>query len=94
MCKDCKRATFGGDYTGTANRTISGLACQRWDAQTPHSHTFTDPKAYPDTTLEDAANYCRNPAPSDGVGLWCFTMDSGTRWEVCEEVPDCPRRFQ
>ena len=38
---------------------------------------------FPDDTMDDAANYCRNP----DVGLkgpWCYTTDPSERWEFCE----------
>lgn len=31
----------GEDYHGEVSRTESGLECQRWDAQEPHMHGFT-----------------------------------------------------
>lgn len=36
----------GEGYRGTADTTPSGLACQRWDSQYPHNHTFL-PEVYP-----------------------------------------------
>lgn len=71
-------------YRGEARKTKTGLTCQRWDSQAPHGHTRT-PANYPDSGLED--NYCRNP---DGAtGAWCYTVDKGTRWGLCD-VPECP----
>lgn len=35
----------GSGYRGTVDVTPTGLACQRWDSQYPHNHTFT-PQAY------------------------------------------------
>ena len=40
----------------------------------------------PLTSLDDVANYCRNP-DDDGY-LWCYTTDPDTRWEYCD-VPCC-----
>ncbi|XP_038595897.1 hepatocyte growth factor-like protein isoform X3 [Tachyglossus aculeatus] len=34
----------GEGYRGTANTTVSGIPCQRWDAQTPHRHHFLPEK--------------------------------------------------
>lgn len=36
----------GEGYRGRVNITVSGIPCQRWDAQTPHRHHFT-PEKYP-----------------------------------------------
>ena len=42
------------------------------------------PENYPDSGL--VANYCRNP---DGEpAAWCYTMDSGIRFELCG-IPQC-----
>mmetsp|Transcript_29063 Transcript_29063/g.48011 ORF Transcript_29063/g.48011 Transcript_29063/m.48011 type:complete len:539 (+) Transcript_29063:143-1759(+) len=71
------------DYRGTIATTVSGKICQRWDAQSPHSHTLT-PNGYPLSGLGE--NYCRNP---DGEpSAWCYTTDANTRFELCL-VPTC-----
>ena len=78
-CEEAKQA----DYRGTIATTVSGRTCQRWDSQSPHSHSRT-PSNYPLSGLEE--NYCRNP---DGEGTaWCYTTDSDKRWEACD-VPTC-----
>merc|ERR1711862_487815 len=38
------------DYRGTISTTASGLECQRWDTQDPHTHNRT-PQRYPVTFL-------------------------------------------
>ena len=53
------------DYRGIISRTKSGLPCQRWDSQYPHTHTRTSSN-YPDDGLE--GNYCRNPG--NGPSGW------------------------
>ena len=58
------------------------MQCQRWDAQTPHGHDYTDPRYFPDATVEEAGNYCRR---MDERWPWCYTM-SGTRWEWCGKL--------
>ncbi|XP_009706844.1 PREDICTED: hepatocyte growth factor-like protein, partial [Cariama cristata] len=58
----------GEGYRGRVNVTVSGIPCQRWDAQTPHRHHFT-PNKYPCKDLQE--NYCRNPDGSEAP--WCFT---------------------
>ncbi|KAI8484504.1 hypothetical protein Bbelb_377750 [Branchiostoma belcheri] len=81
-CVSCQYAD-GASYRGTVSVTKTGKTCQRWDSQTPHEHIKT-PGAYPSAGLE--RNYCRNP---DGeLGVWCFTTDPNSRWELCD-VPSC-----
>ena len=65
---DLTKCGFGkqADYRGKINKTTSGRTCQRWDSQSPHSHTRT-PENYPNSGLEE--NYCRNP---DGKELMVF----------------------
>ena len=70
-------------YNGTVNVTESGLPCQRWDSQYPHSHDM-DPESF--IMLRNGENYCRNPA---GLAKrpWCYTTDK-VRWQHCD-VPKC-----
>ena len=61
----------GSKYTGTKSTTKSGIICQRWDTDYPH-RLYTkakDPNNYPDDSLNDAGNYCRNPY--DETEPWC-----------------------
>ena len=70
---------------GTKNVTPGGRDCQRWDSQTPHTHSWTSIDRFPDTTtLQDVSNFCRNGRNDDGP--WCFTTDPNTVWEYCDIV--------
>ncbi len=73
------------EYRGTMNSTISGRVCQRWSAQSPHTHSRTEGN-YPGAGLGNH-NYCRNPDGQSG-GAWCYTTDAKVRWEYCD-VSDC-----
>lgn len=66
------------------NITKDGLSCQRWDSQTPHSHT-APPDVFPE--LKNAENYCRNAGGEERVP-WCFTTNSSVRWQHCD-IPRC-----
>ncbi len=72
------------DYRGSIDTTESGLTCQRWRDQTPHTHPYV-PEDYPDEGL--LRNYCRNPG-GESERPWCFTNDPNKRWEYCN-VPVC-----
>lgn len=80
----CSECADTGVYRGNKAVTESGLKCQAWDKQTPHTHTRIAAN-YPYGGLE--ANYCRNPDGASG-GNWCYTEDPKVRWEYCG-IPDC-----
>ncbi|KAI8511499.1 hypothetical protein Bbelb_105990 [Branchiostoma belcheri] len=75
----------GEGYRGDTAVTETGLTCQAWDQQTPHTHIFR-PNLYPDSGLEQ--NYCRNPLGVD-TKPWCYTTDPATEFETCA-VNACP----
>ncbi len=81
---DC-RIGNGKHYLGKENVTASGIPCQKWTSQSPHSH-YTPPLVFPE--LENAENYCRNVGGVE-VTTWCYTSDKNVRWEHCD-VPLCP----
>ena len=72
---DCQEGD-GENYQGRSSVTVSGLTCQSWASQSPHRHGHVN--------LPE--NYCRNPDGEPGV--WCYTTDPATRWELCD-VPQC-----
>lgn len=76
-------------YKGSVNKTISGRQCQRWDSQVPHAQSQNIAEYFPDITLEDAADNCRNPTnlfvPRT---VWCYTIDPDQRMEYCD-IPYC-----
>ncbi|CAM9767416.1 unnamed protein product [Lampetra planeri] len=78
-CYQCS----GEDYQGNVSQTQSGKECQRWDFQSPHTHSFTANR-FPGNEMRH--NFCRNP---DGQPRpWCLTTDPLLRWELCA-VPKC-----
>jgi len=70
----------GKEYRGFKNTTKNGKTCQRWDSQSPHTHS-----AKGDKFLE---NYCRTPDGSPDPSPWCYTTDPDTRDEECG-LPKC-----
>ncbi|CAH1777809.1 unnamed protein product, partial [Owenia fusiformis] len=85
--KECKGTLLGNEYTGTISYTHSGIPCQRWDSQTPQPHPPYDDTFFPDGTVYDASNFCRNPT-NHITGPWCFTTDPYVRWQQCS-IPYC-----
>jgi len=81
----------GRDYNHESklNITKTGKTCQRWDSHTPHKHGETaweDAGNYPDETVADAANHCRNPGGEEMP--FCMTTDPKTFHEECN-IPKC-----
>jgi len=84
---DCDENTNLGHlqdgYRGCQSHTVTGRTCQAWTSQSPHGHSRT-PANYPNKGLGDH-NYCRNP-DHEPNGIWCYTTDSGSRWEYCDPL--------
>ncbi|XP_053396296.1 uncharacterized protein LOC123555101 isoform X2 [Mercenaria mercenaria] len=68
-------------YLGHWNKTWSGKVCQSWNSQFPHDHEAFLDSQFPDGSVVNAVNYCRDPY-NEGY-LWCFTMDNVTILEHC-----------
>ncbi|XP_022308333.2 uncharacterized protein LOC111114332 [Crassostrea virginica] len=69
-CQVCTNP-LGQPYRGTKNVTINGRTCQRWDRNSPHSHSYH----------YNEENFCRD---TDNAGKpWCYTTDPSVRWELC-----------
>jgi len=85
----CRIDTSIVEYAGKINKTVSGRTCQRWDSQSPHHHMQDNAEYFVDASLEDAANYCRNPSnPFIPRSPWCYTTDVNQYREYCD-VPYC-----
>ncbi|XP_052694034.1 uncharacterized protein LOC128172280 [Crassostrea angulata] len=68
----------GTQYYGTQSVTETGDTCQRWDSQSPYTHSFS--------YLGDQENYCRNP--DNDLKPWCYTTNVNRRYGYCN-VPYC-----
>ena len=90
--EDCNPTANGFYYTGHTSVTENGRQCQAWTSQTPHSNLYTDDSDFPDESIADASNYCRNPA-NDWSRLWCYTTDPDVTWEKCI-VPLCGKSLR
>ena len=53
---------------------------------------FSEPERYPDASMEEAENFCRNPGNPEPLivadGPWCYVDDSFVEWEHCD-IPLC-----
>ena len=71
--------------------TETGHLCQAWASNYPNDHSNKpetyDPDNFPDATIEDAGNYCRNPDNSKKP--WCYIADpDGPKRKYCD-IPMC-----
>ena len=74
----------GRFYQGPINKTKTGIPCQRWDSQSPHTHN-RPPFVFPE--IWNSENYCRNAGGEEPVP-WCYTSDPKIRWQHCN-IPTC-----
>lgn len=79
-CVETMTGVKDADYRGCQDMTRNGMACQKWSAQTPHTHDKTGGGT-------GDHNQCRNP---DGENtIWCYMMDTtvrNRRWEYCDPL--------
>ena len=87
---NCLLTSVGSEYVGTQSRggDNDGFTCQRWDDQWPNAHTYTATSMFPDNSLAEASNYCRNP-DNDPRGPWCLVTDGERKMQYCN-IPMCP----
>jgi len=90
---DCNPTPDGYQYLGHTSVTENGKECQAWSSQSPHNHNYDEDDMFPDASVEDASNYCRNPEDEWDAGLWCYTTDPATIWEYCN-VPACSQSLR
>ena len=80
MFLDCKTTFDGKEYIGKIAVTASGETCELWKNREYNVDDF------PDDSLEEAGNNCRNPDNST-YSPWCF-VSGGDTWDYCD-VPLC-----
>ena len=83
---DCAFTVVGTGYQGDISVTRTNVPCQRWDSQSPHSHPRFGNDRFPDGSVAQAANHCRNPDRRSRP--WCYTSDPNIEWEYCD-IPAC-----
>ena len=89
VCCVCRTVGLQGDTDGQGvHRKLeydkkSGLTCQNWTSNIPHSHPPFDRSDFLENNLDWVYNYCRNPDNSTN-GPWCYTTSPGTVREDCQ----------
>ncbi|XP_037376584.1 plasminogen isoform X1 [Talpa occidentalis] len=76
---------IGKGYRGKKATTVTGIPCQPWASQEPHTHHSFTPGSKPQAGLDE--NYCRNP-DGDPNGPWCYTMNPKKLFDYCD-IPHC-----
>ncbi|AIN98913.1 hypothetical protein LPMP_250480 [Leishmania panamensis] len=76
----------GQDYRGTVNVTESGIPCQVWPWETPHSHMIPLDSA----TGVGSHNYCRNANGLERPS--CFVATPGGGYQFCAIGGVCTER--
>ncbi|XP_053387352.1 hyaluronan-binding protein 2-like [Mercenaria mercenaria] len=71
-------------YVGTINVTKTGYPCQRWADNS--GDTLVHVSYFPESSIYEAENFCRNPNSNLNYPLWCFTTNpsASNRWEHCD----------
>ena len=75
-------------YRGTQSTSASGKDCLFWTWHLEDQQFAS----YPDDTIQDASNYCRNIG-GDRNNVWCITAWWASEWEYCD-VPLCSGEHQ
>ena len=79
----CIGDNVGWSYTGSRSHTQKGLPCLAWS-----SRNYRDASRFPDGSVSEASNFCRNPTKSTG-GPWCHYMrGNSVAWDYCD-IPLC-----
>ena len=82
----CKSSVDGAEYTGTRSMTVTGIPCQRWDHQSPHTHAFTEDDHFPDSTVTEAGNYCRSVAQSIAVARKTIAISISILFQIFKTI--------
>ncbi|XP_053402693.1 plasminogen-like [Mercenaria mercenaria] len=86
--------TVSSEYQGTKSVAENGYTCSTWsdlvqldDYTNLYQYTYTDPAVFPDDSIAEANNYCRDP---DNSGRpWCYTPNHpDVNWGYCD-IPKC-----
>ncbi|CAG5083339.1 Similar to PLG: Plasminogen (Pongo abelii), partial [Cotesia congregata] len=85
----CRVVGTANDYIGTLSETRSGRRCALWLNQPGKKgeKKYLNDTLYPEQSVKDASNYCRNPSQS-AAGTWCYTTDPLVTRDLCQ-VKDC-----
>ena len=94
----CMWSTTGHEYSGKTANTCTGTKCVPWSRSMHKLRQMLNIKydkggtwgilnIFPDRSLAEASNYCRNPS-NDACGPWCYTsLVDDSKGHCC--VPEC-----
>ncbi|XP_043277721.1 uncharacterized protein [Venturia canescens] len=87
---ECRMAGTANDYIGKLSTTRSGRTCAKWMnryAIHPVNPQYLNDSLYPEGSVRNASNYCRDPS-RDIAGTWCYTTDPLVPQDLCD-IRDC-----
>ena len=67
---------MGTEYLGSTNIINEERGCMFWDDLRNGAVAYPA-ENFPDRTLEEASNYCRNPS-REGDSPWCYRVGQGS----------------
>ncbi|XP_059483770.1 uncharacterized protein LOC132201555 [Neocloeon triangulifer] len=82
----CKQDSVGFGYEGTQSASARGFPCLPWTHPRVDG-ALQDAALFPDASLEDASNFCRNPDRRSS-GPWCYTTEKYFPPKSCG-IRDC-----
>lgn len=84
---ECLQSETGSEYKGDVSFTRSGVTCLRWD-----SVTGTSALDFPDWSITEVANKCRNPGNPRKASPWCYVNTTSGREAQSCFIPKCSKR--
>ena len=82
---ECKNDRQGSQYRGKISHTRDGDVCLSW-----MQYTNLNIDYFPDESLDDNFNHCRNP-DNDMFGPWCLYLDKDGQIKASYcDIPYCP----
>jgi len=88
IAKECKDTEKGWEYKGKIRFTQKRVKCLNWEDASRNLDIKDDD--FPERSVVDAKNYCRNPGRRQAKGPYCYTSLSKDAWDYCD-VPFCSK---
>ena len=77
------------DTEAIKDTSITSSVKQSFDFNHPVNPSYHNDSLYPENSVNDAKNYCRDPSRNI-AGTWCYTTDPQVPQDLCD-VQDCDK---